>query len=343
MISKLPVPGLGPILVVIFSIIISWLLIHLMAVFGVFLAIAYPIWWLLAPEKTPCFFCRIKKEGERCFSCRQKVGETENLNPKTFRSTLANAILILTISIICVAFVFAESKVLFKLGFPPTPKTVSFIIPPKGQYRTDEIFPMKIEIANIKTAINAVQADLGFDSQKLEVVNISTEDSFANIFIQKEINNEAGYTRLTGGLPNPGFFSDHGVFGTIFFKGKRPGITKVEFLPSSMVLANDGRGTNTLKDLASVSYLILPERISEEEAEMQKSISMKPAVLGEKGENTQMKFYEEEKVLGAQIGKEIQEKKKINLIDVFLDSLETIDRFTLILWERVLGLLGVTS
>jgi len=341
--SKLLVPGLGPILIVIFSIIISWLLIHLMAVFGAFLTVAYPIWWLLAPEKTPCFFCRIKKEGEQCFSCRQKVSEAEGLNPKTFRSTLANTALVLTISIVCAAFVFAESKILFKLGFPPTPKTVSFIIPPKGQYRLDEIFPMKIEIANIKTAINAVQADLGFDPQELEVINISTEDSFASIFIQKEINNEAGYARLTGGLPNPGFFSDHGVFGTIFFKGKRSGITKVEFLPSSMVLANDGRGTNTLKDLASVSYLILPEKISEEEAEMQKSISMKPAVLGEKGENTQMKFYEEEKVLGAQIGKEIQEKRKINLVDMFLNGLETIDRFILVLWGKMLGLLKIIN
>ncbi len=293
MISGLPIPGLRPVLIIVFSIILSGLLIHLLAIFGVFLAVAYPIWWLLAPEKTPCFFCRIKKEGQQCFACRQVVSKANGLNPKTFYSAFTNAVLILITSFICVAFVFAESKILFKLGFPPTPKTVSFIIPSKGQYRLDEIFPIEINIVGIKVPINAVQADLGFEPQKLEVVDISTEDSFANIFIQKEINNEVGYARLTGGLPNPGFFADHGVFGTVFFKGKSPGIVKIEFLPTSMVLANDGRGTNTLKDLASVSYLILPERISEEEAEMQKSISMKPVVLGEKSEDTQMKFYEE--------------------------------------------------
>ena len=240
------------------------------------------------------------------------------------------------VSLICAGFVFVESKVLFKLGFPPTPKSVSFSIPPKGQYRLDEVFPMKIEIAGIKTSINAVQADLGFDPRKLEVIEISTTDSFADIFIQKEINNEVGYARLTGGLPNPGFFADHGVFGTIFFKAKQPGIVKVEFLPSSMVLANDGRGTNTLKDLVSVSYLILPERISEEEAAIQEGSRITSMVLGEKSENTQMRFYEEKKILGTQIEYDTQEEKKFNITKIFLDGLEKIDRFILTLWAKVL-------
>jgi hypothetical protein len=198
---------------------------------------------------------------------------------------------------------------------------------------------MSIEIVGIKTPINAVQADLGFDPRKLEAVDVSTEGSFANIFIQKEVNNEVGYTRLIGGLPNPGFFSDHGVFGTVFFKGESPGIAKIEFLPSSMVLANDGRGTNTLKELASASYLILPERISTEEEEMQKSVTIAPTVLGESSEDTQMKFYEEKKVLGAEAEQEIREKKKLNLIRIFLGGLEIIDRFILTLWEKILGFL----
>ncbi len=335
MVFKLPIPGLGPILIIIFSIVLSWLLIHLLAIFGVLLVVAYPIWWLLAPKKIPCFFCRIKKEGQRCFSCRQIVHKADGLSPKTFHSVFINVALILIISFFCVAFVFAESRILFKLGFPLTPKTVSFIIPQKGQYRLDEIFPMKIEIVGIKVPINAVQADLGFEPQKLEVVDISTEDSFANIFVQKEISNEVGYARLTGGLPNPGFFADHGVFGTLFFRGKSPGIVKIEFLPSSMVLANDGRGTNILKDLASVSYLILPERISEEEAEMQKSISLKSIVLGETSEDVQMKFYEEKEILGERVGQEIQEEKKFNLTKIFLEGLEKVDRLILTLWEKV--------
>jgi len=324
------VPIFKVIFTIIISIIASFLLIHLLAIFGVFLAFAYPIWWLFTPFKVPDFIDLIRNGIQ--------FREIGVVHAKTFSRALANLGLILIISLFCVGFVFAESKILFKFGFPPTPKTVSFIIPSKGQYRLGEIFPLKIDIAGIKTPINAIQADLGFDPHRLSVVNISTEDSFANVFIQKEINNEVGYARLTGGLPNPGFFADHGIFGTVFFQSKAPGITKVEFLPSSMVLANDGKGTNVLKDLASVSYLILPERISKGEEEMQKTITIKPVVLGEKSEDTQMKFYEEENILGAKIGQEIQEKGKFNLVKILMDSLELIDRLVLTFWGKIFSL-----
>ncbi|MCJ7804655.1 cohesin domain-containing protein [Patescibacteria group bacterium] len=311
-------PGISLIFKTIGFILVSWLLVHFLAVFGIFLVIAYPFWWLFTPQKTLCLFCEIKKLKE-CF----------------FVHSLINGGIILVLSLLSFGLVFLEGRILFKMGFPPTPKTVSFVIPTKGQYRLGEIFPMKIEIAGIKTPINAIQADLSFEPQKLEVVDISTQDSFANIFIQKEINNEVGYTRLTGGLPAPGFFADRGVFGTVFFKGKSPGVVKIEFAPSSMVLANDGRGTNVLRELAAVSYLILPEKISQEEEKMQKEIVLKPVVLGTETQETQMKFYEEEKVLGAQVGQEIEKEKKFNLGKTLLEFLEKADRTILSFWGKI--------
>ena len=306
------------VLQVIAFILASWFLVHLLAIFGAFLALAYPLWWLLNLKRFPCLWCRIKKTKECNFS-----------------HSFLDAGLILVFTLVSFGLVFGESKILFKMGFPPTPKTVSFVIPPKGQYRLGEIFPLKIEIAGIKVPVNAIQADLGFNPERLEVEEISTQDSFANIFVQKEINNEAGWARLTGGLPNPGFVSDHGLFGTVYFKGKNPGVTKIEFLPSSMVLANDGRGTNVLKELSAVSYLILPEKISQEEEEMQKTIVLKSAVMGAKTEETQMKFYEEEKVLGEQVGQEIEREKKFDLGKLFLEFLEKIDRAILSFWARI--------
>lgn len=312
---------------IIFFALCSWFLIHILAVFGIFFVVAYPIWWWFGLKRVPCFWCLVKKNKEEC----------------TFSHTLKTSGLILIFTLVSLVLVFAESKILFKMGFPPTPKTVSFIIPSKGQYRLGEIFPMKIDIAGIKTPINAVQADLGFDPGKLEVVEISTQDSFANIFIQKEINNEVGYARLTGGLPNPGYSSDHGIFGTVYFKGKNPGITKVEFLPSSKVLANDGRGTDVVKELTSASYLILPEKLTPEE-EKQQEVLLQPVVLGEEvkrgfEEQTQMIFYEENEVLGLNFDGEATVKKgKFNLVEVFLKLLESFDRVILSLWSKVFSL-----
>jgi hypothetical protein len=330
------------ILAILLYIIGSWLLVHILAVSGIFIAIAYPLWWLIMPKQTVCLFCRAKVNiniEDYCPLCHRKINKNETVAPKSFRSAVLNGMLILVFSIISIVLVFGESRILFKLGFPPTPKTVSFVIPAKGQYRLGEMFPMKIEIAGIKTPINAVQADLGFEPSKIEVVDISTQDSFANIFVQKEINNSRGYSRLTGGLPNPGFFGDKGVLGTVFFKGKAPGVVKIEFLPSSMVLANDGKGTNVLKDLASVSYLILPEKISPEEEEMQKTIILQSSVLGESTDSTQMKFYEETNVLGASTEKEVKEEQKLDLVKTALDVLEKIDRFTLSQWGKIISTL----
>jgi hypothetical protein len=318
-------------------IIASWLLIHILAIFGIFLAIAYPLWWLLAPKQTTCLLCRAGREGQKCLFCRRVIKKREGTSPVNLSSAILNGLLIFVFSVISMGIVFGESQLLFKLGFPPTPKTVSFTIPAKGQYRIGEIFPMKIEISGIKTPINAVQADLSFDSSRLEIVDISTEDSFANIFIQKEINNQEGYARLTGGLPNPGFFSDHGVFGTVFFKAKAPGVVKVAYLPSSIILANDGRGTDVLKDLTSVSYLILPEKISQGEENLQTSAISKSAVLGESTNATQMIFYNEGGVLGAKTGVGIQEQNKFSLSKIFLDVLEQVDRFILEQWQNALN------
>ncbi len=312
------------ILRVILFVLGSWFLVHILAVFGIFSAVVYPLWWLLGLVRIYCFWCPIKKTKKCVFS-----------------HSLATGGLLLFFSLISIGLVFLEGQLLLKLGFPPIPKTVLFNIPPKGEYRLGEIFPMPIEIAGAKRPINAIQADLSFDPRRVEVVEVSTKDSFANIFIQKEVNNEIGYARLTGGLPNPGFFSDRGLFGTVYFKGKIPGIVKVEFLPSSLILANNGKGTNVLKELSSASYLILPEKLTLEE-EKQQEVILRPVVLGEQSggglstESTQMIFYEENKILGTKVGEKILEEAKFSLYKSFLTVLEKVDQFILGIWTKVL-------
>lgn len=331
-------PGITVLIRLSSFVIASWVLIHLMSVLGVIVAFAYPIWYLLAPKKTVCFLCRLINKGDWCIFCHRRVENMENLSPASFASVFLNSMLILFISLASAGLVFLESRALFKLGFPPTPKTAYFNIPPKGQYRLGEIFPMKIEIADIKRPVNAIQTDISFDPRKLEVVNLSTKESFASIFIQKEINNELGYVRLTGGLPDPGFFANQGIFGTVFFRGKNPGVVEINFLPSSLVLANDGRGTNLLKGLASVSYLILPDEVSEEEKEEQ-AVLIRPEVLGEEAGETQMKFFEEEKILGAKIEGVEDIKRELSLTDSLFNYLESLDRFTLSFWHKIASLI----
>ncbi|MFC1700513.1 hypothetical protein ACFLZ4_02635, partial [Patescibacteria group bacterium] len=158
--------------------------------------------------------------------------------------------------------------------------------------------------------------------------------------IQKEIDNENGFARLTGGLPNPGYFSDHGDFGTVYFKGIQPGVSKVEFLPTSLVLANDGKGTNVIKEYASTSFLILPDEI-ETDIREQQEVLIGADVLGEQTESTQMIFYEEPVVLGIKedFDKSVpQELREIPCPKLGFCVIEFIDKTIISFWESVLGI-----
>lgn len=330
--------GLALIATILGLVILSWILVHIMALMGVFLAITYPVFWLFAPKQTVCLLCRAQKDGAMCPLCRKQIVKRDGVSINNLRSAVLNGAILLVFSFVSLGVVFGESKILSIMGFVSTPKTATFVIPPKGQYRIGEIFPMKLEINSAENAINAVQADIGFDPDKIEVVEVSSKDSFANIFIQKEVNNEGGWARLTGGLPNPGWTGTGGTFGTVYFRGKSPGVVVVNFLPSSMVLANNNAGSNILKELPAVSYLILPDKVTPEEEQEQNKLLTSSNVVGATTDSKQLVFFNTETVLGAHtgatIGKEV--KQETNLITTFLTKLEEFDRAILSLWNKVI-------
>lgn len=317
--------------------IVSWVLIHFMAIFGIFLAVAIPILHLIFYPRIVCFWCQLQK----------------NSFPHTLRHSFIDAGLVMIFTLFSIGIVIGESRLLKHFGFPGTERSVSFIIPARGQFRLGEIFPMKIEINGIKTAINTVQADLSFDPSRLEVIDINTEGSFASIFLQKEFSNELGYARLTGGLPNPGFNSPAGVFGTVYFRGKSPGLTEIKFLDSSLVLANDGRGSNVLKDLASASYLITPDEIPVEEAAAQVNLILGQEVLGAETalSDTSLEFYgysealplPYSEVLGTSTTSLFPEPEPPSLwkkiLSLFAETIARIDSIIVDFWYSLLGLL----
>lgn len=300
------------------SFVSLWLLIHFLAFFGIILFIFYPLWCLIFPKKSICLLCFLKKEKKFC-------------SHKNLKSYILSGFLILVFSLISLIFVFLEYRFLFRTNTAFLEKSVSFVIPSKGQFGVNQTFSVKIEIAGIRTPINTVQTDIKFDPNQLELVDISTVGSFANIFIRKEIDNDVGYARLIGGLPSPGFSGEKGIFANFIFRGKIAGITKIEFLPSSLVLANDKKGTNVLKNFGTISYLILPEKISNN--------NKQENILGETTEtdNTQMKFFDDTHVLGTETYQNNQndnsDKSNFNNI---LKNIENFDRMIVYQWQKIL-------
>ena len=324
------------------TILLSWIFVHVFAVLGVFFAVAYPIWWLIFPKYTPCIFCRTTPVGEKCRACNEIV-EPDKKYPSSFTSIVRNFLTIMLISGVSVLTVYGEITALDKLGIQLEEPKVEFIIPDKQQYKIGEIFPIDLSINSNGVNINAVQADIAFDPTKVKVVNLSLEESFADIFIQKEINNDSGYLRITGGLPSPGYKGDNGHFATVYFQSKEAGVFEIQFLPSSLVLENDGNGTNVLKSYPKTSYLIKPEYVTETEKELQSAMLDldEDDVLGVNSTNRQMLFFDPnsdtESIMGAEdidMSSSVEDEGK----KTFWEILLVIDKWIVGLFTSLLGL-----
>ncbi len=332
------------ILIGVLVIVASWIMIHVLAVVGILLSFAYPVWWILFPKQSVCFSCRFKKEGEMCEVCKAKISRSTGYAPKTLRSVFINGLFIFFLALASIFFIFLEREVLLRTGIiDDGDGFAEFVIPSEGQYSLGEIFPLKIEISGVETPINVVQADLGYDKDVLEVVDFTITDSFATVFVQKEINNDFGYARLTGGVPNPGLIGSGGVLGTVYFRTKSPGLTQVKFLPTSMVLANDGKGTNVIKEYPTVSYLILSETISPEQKALQDAF-VSSNILGASDDVNKLVLFEKDSsVLGAAdvadiLGVEAEYERASAIYEFFMKFLEVlkqIDHFIIDMYSSL--------
>ena len=292
--------------------ILSWIMIHFFALLGVFFLITYPIWVLLSPEKETCLFCIIGgRHNTGCIVCKKSELERRGVAGRI----LLNVLLIIFLTAASIGIVYGEKLLLERAGLFESRKTVEMSIPTENEYKIGELFTLPIEVSGIAVPINTVQVDIKYPPELLEVVEFLTADSFAEIFVQKEVRNDLGLARISGGLPNPGYSKEEGLFGKVLFRAKASGLGEIQVLPSSMVLANDGSSTNVLAEFKSSAVRVLDEKISKDEEEFQKSF-LETSVLGVT--SGKLEFFEDEIMLTESIleDSEAKEKKVINFGNV---------------------------
>lgn len=116
-------------------------------------------------------------------------------------------------------------------------------------------FTATIEVDTKGYTVNAVQSYLEFDPHVLEITKTSTDQSFCKFYPENNYNNDKGILRLACGTPYPGFSGKSQVLSIEFIsKAIRP--TEIKFTKDSMVLANDGKGTNLLSKLETAKIQI---------------------------------------------------------------------------------------
>lgn len=318
-------------LIFILLIVLSWVAIHILAVLGVFIIVAYPLWVLLNPHKETCFFCMLNGGKEGCFLCKGNAVE-EGRVKHSFREFLFNILLLIFLVGVSIGVVWAEKLLLENLEILSPEKTIVMEIPLSNEYRIGELFTMPVEMHGLEVPINTVQIDLKYPSELVEIADILTMDSFAEIFLQKEIRNDLGIARISGGLPSPGYSKESGLFCKILFLAKGSGLGEIEILPTSMILANDGNASNVLAEFSSSAFLISDKRISKAEEEFQSTI-LQSKVLGVFDDK--MTFFEEDSQPA--ILESLLEDSEIEVKEIyrFWDLLHSIDKRIIEIASRI--------
>ena len=115
-----------------------------------------------------------------------------------------------------------------------------------------------IKVATGGEAINALTVEVDFDPAQAKVLDILTENSFCrpDLFVEKSIDNDTGKVMITCGLPSPGFNGGEGVVAELLLQPLKIGDFALHFGPSTSVIANDGLGTDVLRQSTDASYRV---------------------------------------------------------------------------------------
>lgn len=108
-------------------------------------------------------------------------------------------------------------------------------------------FKVTIKLDTMGNSVNAAQSYLQFDPKVLEIVSSNTEKSFCKFYPENNYSNDKGLVKLSCGSPYPGFRGKN-ILQELEFTAKAIQSTSLKITDNSMILANDGKGTNLIKE-----------------------------------------------------------------------------------------------
>jgi hypothetical protein len=150
----------------------------------------------------------------------------------------------------------ASVVILFLLLLPSSALADTLRLSPEnGVYEVGQTFPVRVFVA-ANQSINAVSGVVGFPSDKLQIVSLSKTNSIITLWVEEpSFVNGLGTVKFEGVVPNPGFIGTGGIIITMNFKVIGSGNATLKF-NSGAVLANDGNGTNILKNLNTATFTL---------------------------------------------------------------------------------------
>ncbi len=132
-----------------------------------------------------------------------------------------------------------------------------YLMPQSQTIYQGDTFIIEIKLDTENEEINAVEADLIFPPDLLEVIDLSKGNSILNLWAKEpSFSNQDGLITFIGGA-SEGFNGKEGLIGKIIFKEKKIGRAMINFEESSQVLLNDGKGTPAELNFLEGNYEIV--------------------------------------------------------------------------------------
>ncbi len=135
-----------------------------------------------------------------------------------------------------------------------------YVSPSTGTFTVGSTFTVSFYLNTGGQSVNALQANVIFPPDMLQVVSPTTGTSFVQFWTsQPSYSNGDGTLSFQGAVAAPGINTSAGLIATVTFRVTALGTAVIKFADNSRVLLNDGQGTNVLGQTSGAIYsLALP-------------------------------------------------------------------------------------
>jgi hypothetical protein len=129
---------------------------------------------------------------------------------------------------------------------PETTPSALFLTPVRN--RKDKLISIDLVVEPHQAEINTVSTEISYPIDKISFKEMSKENSFCSFFIENNVDAINGKIKISCASPYPGTDKTSRVI-TLYFKGLKKGLAEISLSDDSLVLANDGYGTNVLNEI----------------------------------------------------------------------------------------------
>jgi hypothetical protein len=129
---------------------------------------------------------------------------------------------------------------------PQTANSALFLTPVRE--KNGDLLTLDLVVDPSGEEINTVSTEISFPTDKLSLEALSKDNSFCSFFVEEKTDNAAGKIKISCVAPYPGTNKLSNVV-SLTFKQINAGEADLSLGADSLVLANDGYGTNVLKEL----------------------------------------------------------------------------------------------